>query len=238
MEARHIKTFAFITAILFFVVSSAYGQEAASLSDEEIQQANWLNENYRKALDLILPVGMAASDETINDAPEWILTVRVSPPWDASKFYQLTFLKNFKGSVEATIIMPKGGSISEQLINLRKRNPQATLEEISKLVSVNRQTFTEKERPQLKLLARRFERLKMSPLPPNALILHGTDYYFWVKPYWVNHVEYAITEPSGSYWGNLGKYPHPLAKWAESVRMVLMNNARTPSNNSFNRSAN
>ncbi len=211
--------------MLLLAVAPSYGQNTNTDPDKEIQE--WVNTNFGKVLDLIMPIGLAASDETVKDAPEWVVAVRVFPAWDMSEFYQLSFSKKFKEKVEATLIISNGASISEQLVSLRKKYPRQSLEEISKLVSVNRHTFTEKERPQLRRLAHEFENLKMSPLPPNAFILHGTDYRTWLKPYWVNHVEYKITEPSGSYWGNLGKYPHPLSKWIENVRMVLLNNARS-----------
>ncbi len=63
--------------MLLLAVAPSYGQNTNTDPDKEIQ--DWVNTNFGKVLDLIMPIGLAASDETVKDAPEWVVAVRVFP---------------------------------------------------------------------------------------------------------------------------------------------------------------
>jgi hypothetical protein len=140
----------------------------------------------------------------------WFINVRIIPAF--SREYQFAIVVNRDGSVTASAAMPSVSNVYYQLLDLKERHPDATLDELYSTIEIKRWQVTEKS--ELKELAKQWESLEIKgPLEdPELICMDGTNYEFSIKN--------STNEKTVSIGCYSGKTP-TLVLWAEKVRRVL-----------------
>ncbi|MGH6628989.1 MAG: hypothetical protein ACREB3_04585, partial [Burkholderiales bacterium] len=138
---------------------------------------------------------------------KWLAAVRISPlPEELHYFFTMT--RKYDGGVHLAVAYPKGLSVWNQLKHLKAKHPEATREQLAKLVSLERRALDHAECPQLRRLATKLEALRINPILPDVLLLDATGYGFRFESKWGNGIRVFLPSPE----------LHPLRKWADEVR--------------------
>ena len=207
-------------AVVILLVICGFSQVAYSSYSVEHQTAisggdEWVESNYKAVLDLLLPNGDASSDEFPSDA-RWIATVRIEPSNDEPE-YGFSLTKFFDGRIEAVVVSARHDSILKQLRNLKRRTPTTNIEQISRMVVVQRQKLISQNCWQMNRLAVSFEALRMSPNVEDDLRLDGTGYAIWLQSRWGNSLKVRLGGPGQ----HAPTQPHPLLGWIETFRKTI-----------------
>jgi hypothetical protein len=213
-----------LLVIVMIAAFFGYGGKDVLLAEVAQGQGEWAQRNYDAALNVLLPGGAIKPDEFPKSA-NWIATVRILPPHENPE-YRFSIQKTYDGKVIATVAAPKGASILSQLRRLKSSNPGATLEEITKLVSIESRTFTLSECQQLGQLVSQLEAINMSPLLPDELRMDETGYEFWFQSLYGDRMHVMLGGPGP----NADKQPHALVQWAEDARKILTGRCSAPTN--------
>jgi len=205
-----------VALIIVLTLNYAFGYEGSVKHRIEGMQDNdaesWVERNYTIVLNNLLPDGVIAP-ERFPKQVKWTVTARILPPFERPE-YRFSMHKTYDGKVEASVTAAKGISIASQLRALKNKYPEATLEKISALVTVEHRMIKQSECPQLSRLAHQFEAINMSPVLSDELGVDETGYEFWSQSLWGNHMNISLSGPGPG----AKKQPHPLLQWAETVR--------------------
>lgn len=204
------------TLIIILTLNYAFGYMGSAKRRIEGMQDNdadsWVERNYTTVLNNLLPDGVIAPEKFPKQV-KWMVTARILPPFERPE-YRFSMHKTYDGKVEASITATKGISIASQLRALKNKYPEATLEKISTLVSVEHRTIRQSECPPLSRLADQFEAINMSPVLSDELGVDETGYEFWSQSLWGNRMNISLSGPGPE----AKKQTHPLLQWAETVR--------------------
>ncbi len=108
-------------------------------------------------------------------------------------------------------------SIGTQLRYLRKEHPDASIDQLTQMLCLQKWTTTSRQSQILAKSAADFEKIRISPVMPVTLILHPIRYQLWSQSLWGNRVEFSLDGPGPD--GT--KQSHPLLQWMEDVRRNL-----------------
>jgi hypothetical protein len=178
---------------------------------------DWVRENYEVVLDRVFPERLELSP--FPQHVKWILVVLASNSLTPTSEYWFSFENGYDGSVRVTVRIPRESSLSRQMQELKEKMPQASNEEVVEKLQVSEYQITEKQLPELKQLAKKFEGVRMSPVVPDTLIADPYAYHFWTESLWGQEMSVYLIGigPTGK------RQPHPLVAWAEQVRTATEN---------------
>ena len=173
---------------------------------------SWTRENYGRALDLVFQGGCAAST-----GAQWFSCVRSLPGHSDEIEYSMFVERRYDGTVFARIGRPRVQSIYCQLRQLRKRNPHGSVDELAKLIRIESQMGDQQRFRRLVELAADFEHLRISPIPPDEIIMDATQYRFRIGSS-SGEMDITLRGPGSAA-------PHQsnaLIQWAESAEQMLL----------------
>ena len=175
----------------------------------------WAQQNYATALSRVLPGGDIAVSKFPKNV-KWMVTVRILPPFEKPE-YRFSMQKMYDGRVEMSVIKAKGSSIISQLQALKGKYPEDSLEKLCDSISLEQLKITQYDTRQLGRLADQFEAINISPVLPDELRVDDTGYELWSQSQWGNRMSLTISGPGPG----AKRQPHPLLRWAESVRSAI-----------------
>jgi len=200
--------------------AAAQNELAVQTQQVTITPDDWVRENYEVILDRVFPERLELSPFPQNVI--WILVVLATNSLTPSSEYWFSFENRYDGSVEVTIRMPRLGSLSRQMRELKEKMPQASAEEVAEKLQVDEYRITDKQLPALKQLAKTFSKMQISPVVPVILIADPYAYDFWTESLYGQEMSVHLVG-----FGPTGKQqPHPLVAWAEQVRTATENYIR------------
>lgn len=212
---RRFSGFVISATLLSLLSAQAMPQAQQIESVEDAGVHRWALENYQNVLDSLLPTPSFDPANFRRDI-KWMVTVRVLPPPEQRE-YRLSLYRLYTGKVESIVITVKGSSIFSQMQALKRQNPDASEEAISRLIAREERHISESDLPELLRLAKDFESLKMSPVVRDELVLHATRYEIWSESQFGNRLQ-VVLEGAGS---EAKEQPCPLLGWAEDFRRVV-----------------
>lgn len=147
----------------------------------------------------------------------WVVCVRIIPGFQNEMEFTLSLEKYYDGTIRAYATRPKAKSIYLQLSGLRSKYPAASPREISGHIAVESMNFDQRDIPQLRLFADQFERIRLSPVPDDAIWNDATKYDFRMESITNDSIDYAIMGPGGS----TAHQPNDLLSWTESIKRLI-----------------
>jgi len=182
-------------------------------SDETLDR--WRRENRRAIEDALFASGVIEAGQFPGDT-RWVVTVRVDSAFDGTEI-RFTMRQRYDHRVELSVTEPNGSSVDAQIRRLKQENPDANAEEIASLVAIQQRSLTDRNCPSLKALAADFEKVRVSPVLPDVLMMDAYEYRFWSRSLWGNHMEVFLSGPGPQ----AKRQPHPLLEWTEAVRSSI-----------------
>lgn len=213
MQLTRLRTLAtlFVTSILCVATHSYGGDRATAKGGVD----EWVERNYSAVLASVLPIGAIDVSKFPRDV-RWMVKVRIIPPFEKAEFL-FSLQKKYDGKIEAVISTPRGSPILTQMRDLRKKRPDATVEQISSLIAIQHSTRSDRDCPQLSRLARELESLELSLVQPDEISMDSTGYEFWSQALWGNRMQVRLGGPGP----DALKQPNPLLEWIEVARNTL-----------------
>lgn len=199
-------------AVIFCITTHSYGGDKTTAKAEVDE---WAERNYSTVLAWVLPIGAIDVSKFPRDV-RWMVKARIIPPFEKAEFL-FSLQKKYDGKIEAVISTPRGSPILTQMRDLRKKRPDATVEQISSLIAIQHSTRTDQDCPQLSRLARELESLKLSLVQPDEISMDSTGYEFWSQALWGNRMQVRLGGPGP----DALKQPNPLLEWIEDARKTL-----------------
>jgi hypothetical protein len=214
---RLAKIFPIIALVVILAIESVFsgGNSQQTVKSLDRSTDRWVEHNYKAVLKTLLPGGATASGRYPKNV-KWMVTVRILPPYEIPEYY-FSLHRTYDNKIEAVVTMAKRASIFSQLRALRNRHPDATLQKIADLVSIERRAITQLDCPQLSQLVNQFEAISISPVLPDDLYVDETGYEIWSQSLYGNKMEMILSGPGPK----AEKQSHPLLQWAEAARRVL-----------------
>lgn len=213
MQMTKYSLITLLTLLGLACYAYARPREALRVSARARQDVEvWVEQNYVKVLDAVLP----NEDFAVEKFPEnirWVASVRIVPSYDDFEF-KFSLQRAYDGRVVAYVSAPQKVPIKAQVRELKRDHPNATLEEIIKLISVQHWTLTQERCPQLSQSAKQFESVKVSPSLNDELMLDAVSYSIWSQAQWGDRMQVRLRGPGPK----ARKQSYPLLQWAETFR--------------------
>lgn len=209
-----------ISSILAVWLASAAPEPHASQSPASDTVDAWARENYTRALELGLPNRCAEPDLLNGERTshtKWMSCVRIVPAFKNEIEYSLSVEKRYDGTLFAYVARPKGQSIYAQLCEHKKEHPKASVNELTKLIETESRSGDQRRFPALANLANDFEKLQLSPVVSDEIMLDATEYRFQIRSFSGEHMEAVMIGPGSA----APHQPRALIQWAESTREML-----------------
>jgi hypothetical protein len=186
-------------------------------------KGNRSTENYASVHQILFPEQLQITPFPPN--VKWLVVVTVRPSYGGSEtWFSLT--SKYDGDIELHIKTPHGASLTRQLIELSESIPEATADELARMVKIDEYKIRDKDTPELRRLAETFQAIRLSPVLPDEMIMDSYNYHFWSKSQWGQEMSASLIGPGSE----APKQPHPLVEWAEKTRNVANNYIRRISN--------
>ncbi len=146
----------------------------SQLSREE-QTATWVGQNYRAALELLLPLrNYSRAEEGDWKEVDWRMRVRICPPWKPEM--RLEVSHHWSGRIIAWLDFFEGRSLSQWLEYLHTRYPESSLRDLVQRTSLKTIKIDSDGYPDLKLLAKELNQLCVPGVPSTGLSLDRVGY--------------------------------------------------------------
>jgi len=215
LQGRYRVILISLLAIAWAFGSRASSQVTGPLEKQE-QARVWVHENYKAVIDLI------SRDKTCDAAKDprpvrWSVCVRVRPGHENELECVLWLEKRDDGTAYAQITRPRGKSIYLQLLKLKTDRPNASPTDLAKLVAVKSRGGDQQTFPGLVSLTDEFERIRLSPVLSDELMMDPTTYFIHAEALWGERMELILYGPGPST-------PHqsdPMLEWVERLRRLL-----------------
>ena len=194
------------------VLAAPSSPQASVPQETQDTTEGWARDNYDLALDLVFQDRCTASKDV-----RWVACVRMVPGYPSEIEYTLSVEKSYSGTILARVTRPRTQSIYTQLCKLKKDHPAASVGDLAKLIEVESQTGDQQKFPALVRLADEFEKLRLSPILPDEIMMDATKYVFRSKSFSGDQMELVLRGPGPS----APRQPQPVIQWAESAREML-----------------
>jgi hypothetical protein len=175
-------------------------QKAATISDDEL---DWLGKVRQRAYDALLPVdlpGLRAAFRT----DEWHDLSQIE------RYFEINIGSAPSRPLEATVVIPVGGSIGKQLLDIHARDVKASFEAILVQVSVRRVKLDSTTCPAIESRMRVLQELDVSLADDNMIRLDHA----------INQI--VIWNASGRFDAKLEDEKHALVSWADDTHSALL----------------
>jgi len=210
--------------LILSLVSCACGLQLCvpnTLSQEIVQTKKddlFLNkgeDNYDPVMNLVLQDKCGSNHQS--GAIRWVVCVRIIPGFPEDLEYTISLEKLYNGTIRAYATRPRVKSIHLQLLELSGKHPAASVKELSGLITTESISLDQEEFPQLKQCADKFERLRLSPVPNDAIWNDATKYAFRIESITSDSIDYAMIGPGA----DAKHQPSELLSWAESMKRII-----------------
>ena len=200
--------------VLITTFPRIHSDDVAVAICREAAVSDWVRDKYPRILDLVLPVDKSTASYLPKDV-RWMVTVRITGPFFESES-RLSLQMMYRKDVVSVLSSPVP-SLLTQLRRLKSEKRGATDEQIARLISLKHQTLTGQDCPGINRLAQDFEKLNLSPVLPDELIMDGTSYEIHSQSQWGNHwfLKYNGPGPQEPV------QPYPLLTWVETLRELF-----------------
>jgi len=206
-----LLAFSYVPGALVLAAPSSPRSSAPQETRDAIE--GWVRDNYDLALDLVFQDRCAASKDV-----RWIGCVRIGPGYPSELEYALSVEKSYSGTILARVTRPRAQSVYTQLCKLKIVHPAASVGDLAKLVEVESQTGDQQRFPALVRLAGEFEKLQLSPVLPDEIMMDATKYVFRSRSFSGDQMELVLRGPGPS----APHQPQPVIQWAESAKEMLV----------------
>jgi len=192
------------------------GSQAAAARDKQEQAELWVHENYHAILDLISrDTGCAAPRAP--GSVRWTVCVLVTPGYQKEPEYLLLLVKRYDGTAYARITRPQGPSIFTQLLKLKTEHLNASATELAKLIDLETREGDQQTFPALLRLSDKFEKIRLSPVLSDVLMMDATTYFVHAKSSSGEQIDLVLYGPGPS----APHQPCPVLEWVEEARRVF-----------------
>jgi hypothetical protein len=212
------KLISICVALPSLIAGILLSQPGMALQGLPQEPYEWTVQNYNKALNELLSAGRIAPEAFPKDA-KWIVTVRIVSSDKNEPEIRISLRQSYDGTVVAEVLKPRMTSLFDQLLRLRRDRAGLPAKKLFPLVGLEQFTVNGKSVPELNELATDFEKMRISPVLPDVLMLDAVSYEFWSQSMYGNLVEASLVGPGPS----APEQPHELLRWAERLRSVLLN---------------
>jgi hypothetical protein len=172
----------------------------------------WVRDNYNLALDLIFPDPCASAI-----SGRWMVCIRSIPSFKNEIEYSFSVEKRYDGTILTRITRPKGRSIYRQLCERKKQYPLGSVNELSKKIRLESRKGDQAEFPQLTSLASEFEKLSLSPVLSDEIMIDPVEYDITVRSFSGESERLTLHGPGSA----ASHRTQPLVHWAEATRESL-----------------
>src|SRR5216683_1670109 len=159
-----------VAAIPFLTASSS---RAGAPKDTKDSFDAWARDNYDRALDLVLQDRCTSATDA-----RWLSCIRIVPGYPDELEYSLSVEKRYDGTVLAEIARPKVDSIRRQLRDRKKEHPHASVGDLAKLIELESRAVDQRRFPGIVRLADEFEKIRVSPVLSDEIMMDATQYRF------------------------------------------------------------
>lgn len=173
----------------------------------------WIRENYATIQHRVFPKQLELVP--FPRGTKWVSVVLIEEPFMRSEFW-FSVSREYSGAVRAKVRIAHGGSLAQQIGELKAANPAATAETISKSVRVDDYEITDMQAPRLKNLADALERDTIPAITPDLMGLDLPAYHYWTESQYGQQMSAQLV----GYGRDSRSQPHSLVQWAEQVRAL------------------
>lgn len=203
-----MRTIVLVICEMLFLLLGCSAQATRSVTDESSESQVWLSDHYSAILDAVMPKGPV-------DCPTadcWVVTVRVTPPFESD--FEYWFQLEQKGQLlRMCTIIPQQHSIRNQILELKKLKPNFTEAELASAIVVAQRCRDSGEFPELAGLAKRLKAVRMPVLDTPPLAMDETLYDYWSTSAWGYRVKYTLTGGAVAR-----RQPYSLLEWIVDFR--------------------
>jgi hypothetical protein len=189
-------------------------QSGASPSSGPVIVDAWVKENYPAILHELLPERLEMSP--FPRGTKWVVVVLIEEPFAHSEYW-ISVWREYDGSTKAKVKTAHGGSLVRLIKELKQKNPDAPAETIAKMIRIDDYEITDRAIPQLARLASNLERMRISPLTPDLLMMDSPRYHYWTQSQYGQEMSAELVGSTP----NAKRQPHPLVEWAEEVHTLV-----------------
>lgn len=144
------------------------------------------------------------------------ISARIFHP-DLDREIQITIARKSDDSpLDVSVVEARGSSIEQQLSHLQEKDPHASADELCHSVQLDHYDLAMSQE-ELAALVDAFEQLRISPMPPSTITVHGIQTSISAST-WMATTFY---EYSGSGWSNEDTLP-PLQNWVRSLFLAVL----------------
>ena len=201
MQSRN-RLLIFLSVTLVFC-SGLYGQ------DED----NWTYRNWSELMGIIMPIKPFEAGE-FPKSVRWMVSIRITGP-SIDPIITLTLRKYYSGMIEATALRPVG-ALSTQIREITKINPKASVTEAANSIKLVNSTYSNDKCPALVKLSREFERLSVSAVLPDVLMMDSTEYEILSQSLYGNRIQILYRGPGPEALSQ----DQPIVGWVERFRKL------------------
>jgi hypothetical protein len=209
-----------IASLVWCCLPSRDGTYLPSQARQQGAVQEWVEQNYEALVQRMLPERLDL--KPFPNTARWIMVSEIHDAFESSEYW-FSIRTNYDGRVEASVRVPRGGSLARQMQKLRERMPDSNLESLSKMLQIDEYNIKDKELPELKRLAQDFQAIQISPVMPDLLIMDAYGYRFWCRSQYGQEMSAYLSGPGP----NASKQPQLLVEWAERVRTITGSYIRT-----------
>jgi len=180
---------------------------------------SWARENYSHILDLVLRDRCAQAPVQAGRAIDarWIACVRIVPAFKNEIEYSVSLEKRYDGILFAQIVKPESHSVYFQLCERKREQPRASGGDLAKLIATSSESGDQQRFPGLARLADQFEKIRLSPVLSDEIMMDPTEYRFSILSLSGERLQITLLGPGSA----APHQPPGLIQWAESLKETL-----------------
>jgi hypothetical protein len=189
-------------------ILSASATETGSLSSAAYPDLEeWVHNNYEGALECSLPLDPTEKSDLVHDV-RWALAVRRRPAFEPEEL--LIVRMSWEGKIEA-LLKRAPIAIREQLRQFRQNQPVGSFEKAVAALSIETQKLDANMCPALVSISNQFERIQISPVPGDDIVLDTPTYELLVR---TRTSEFRFSVSAGTS-------GDPLVRWTDMAFLKL-----------------
>jgi hypothetical protein len=138
---------------------------------------------------------------------------------DCETVRQVTLMESATGEIQAEVLRPVGGSISEQLKRLEGRFPETQPEELCHSVKIKKMIAGPEKNRDLAALMSDLKHQRVAPVFDPVIYVHGVGYKIWIGSS-INLSFFDFEGPPFRHQDRLGDL-HPLDTWSQKLLSLV-----------------
>jgi len=197
-------------------VSGSYLWRSGAPQDTKDSVDGWVRGNYTRVLDLALRNRCSEDPVQARRAMDarWLACVRIVPAFKNENESSASLEKRYDGTLFAQLVRPKGHSVYVQLRERKKQQPSESPAGLAKLIEIESTSGDQRRFPGLSRLADEFEKMQVSPVLSDELMMDATEYRFSIRAPYGESLDLTLLGPGAA----APRQPPGLIQWAESLK--------------------